>query len=432
MPHDDYQKVREIELGSFGRTFLVRRETDKKVLAMKEFDISRFSQQERLDALEEMQALSGLKHPFLIRYCEKFVHGRMMCMVAEDCDEGTLWGFTKLCSKQRAIIPEAQVTRWFAQISLAVKYLHERPRPILHRDIKLQNVLLVKQNSIDVGSAKLFVEFGPMRILDSQQSLVQGRVGTQFCEAPEISNRLPYSTPADVWALGCVLYELCTAHMAWESVDIPEHIENVMIAPFSSVSGLYSTELGQVAAALLSHDPSERPSVAEVLKTGMLQSEIRHMLMDRRKGGGNKVEAKGGDEVHAKDPEPRNHPRSDSDARPSACPSSARSKYLPRSARSASPNVVQSVRATDDCPAAPRPCTRPLGDHNPRVPRTARSPSPHEAAKMLLMAQIPDSPRHRGRISQPGHYSNQEGSCDHRKRMQEAAAILLMDPVDVE
>merc|ERR1712232_1505949 len=150
---------------------------------------------------------------------------------------------------------------------------------------------------------------------------------------------------------------------------------------------------------------------------------MRHMLSDRRKGGGNKVESKGGDE----DPEQRHNPRSDNDARPNMCPSSARSKYIPRSARSASPNVVQGVRASDDSSVASRPCTRPLGDHNPRVPCTARSPSPHEAAKILLMAQIPDSPRRRGRFSQPGLHANQEGGtdrpCDHRKRMQEAAAI---------
>jgi len=301
----------------------------------------------------------------------------------------------------------------------------------------------VKQNSIDVGSAKLFIEFGPTRILDSPRALAQGRVGTHFCQAPELVNRLPYGTPVDAWALGCALYEMCTAHMPWEPADIPEHIENVMISPFSSVSGLYSTELGQVAAALLAHDPSERPSAAEILKTGMLQAEMRHMLSDRRKGGGNKVESKGGDE----DPEQRHNPRSDNDARPNMCPSSARSKYIPRSARSASPGVAQGVRGSDDSSLAPRPCTRPLGDHNPRVPCTARSPSPHEAAKILLArgghdaahtGQIPDSPRRRGRFSQPGLHANQEGGAgsdrlqNAKKRLQEAAAMLLMDPVDVE
>merc|ERR1712048_862374 len=246
---------------------------------------------------------------------------------------------------------------------------------------------------------------------------------------PELCNRLPYGTAVDVWGLGCALYELCTAHWAWEDGDILEHIENVMIAPFSIISGLYSSELGQVAAALLTHNPSERPAAAEVLKTSMLQTEIRRMLDDRKHGGGNRVEAKDG--VCS---------RNENDARLNACPSSGRNHYVPHSARSASPNVAYSARMCDDGPPAAHPRVRPLGEHNPRNPRTARSPSPHEAAKLMVKAQVLHSPRHRGSISRPGIASNQEvyGEKDRelaRQRLEEAALILdglLMDPTALE
>jgi len=429
MPWDDYEKMREISLGSFGRSFLVRRQADKKLLAMKEYNFSSLTQLERRDALEDIQVLSCTKHPFLIRYCEKFIHDRHMCMVADETDGVTLWSFAKLCSRQRSVIPESQVLRWFCQVCLAVKYLHERPQPILHRDIKLQNIFVVKQNLIDVGSAKLFVEFGTARILDTPGSLVQGHVGTHYCQSPEICSRLPYGTASDVWSLGCILYELCTAHMSWEAEDIPDHIENLLIAPFSMISGSHSSDLGNIASVLLAHEPNERPSVATLLKTGILQSEIRRMLEDRNRGGGNRSEPNKQEDVPSRGLERRSD--IENDPRQMACPPKAGKSYIPRTARSASPQTAQFQKCYES-PRTSMPCTRPLAEHNPRMPRSARSPSPHEVAKLLIRPQVLDSPRrHCGDYSSPvpSKYDDSgiERARDQQRRMQEAAAVLLTD-----
>merc|ERR1719215_1040784 len=101
-------------------------------------------QQMRLSALRDVQSLTSLKHPYLIRYCEKFIHETSLFMVFDEIEEGTLFTYIRMCSRQRALMPEAQVLRWFTQVCLAVKYLHERPHPILHRNITTQNIFLVK------------------------------------------------------------------------------------------------------------------------------------------------------------------------------------------------------------------------------------------------------------------------------------------------
>jgi NIMA (never in mitosis gene a)-related kinase len=433
MPWDDYEKVREIFLGTFGRTFLVRRLPDNKLLAMKEIDFACLTRIERRDALDEVAILASLKHPFLIRYCEKFFHDSQLCMIADDCDEGTLWNFTRLCNRQRAMIPESQVLRWFAQICLAVKYLHERPQPILHRDIKMQNVFIVKEKEgSGLGCAKLFAEFGPMRILETPDSLVQGQVGTHYCQSPEICSRLPYGTPADVWALGCILYELCTAPMNWEAQDIPEHIENILIAPLSMISGSYSCELGYIATALLTHQPNDRPSASSVLKTPLLQDEMRKMLDDRHKCGAKQADPHGARDVFTKGSE-RSCPDSARkySARSQVYPPSScgRNTQIPRSARSASPMDAQEdeicytkgLEARGAGDAAYRSIVRPLGEHNPRMPRTARSASPNEAAKLMLGAAVPSSPRMRAASRSQSPY----------REMQEIAAKLLLGSIDV-
>jgi len=401
MPFDDYQKVREVYMGNFGRAFVVYRAADKKHLSMKEFSVAGLDEELRITAMRDVQTLASLKHPYIVRYCEKFMHGGQLCMVFDDCDDGNLWAFIRLCSRQRTVMPENQVVRWFTQICLAVKYLHERQQPILHGDIHTQNIFLTKKAK-EGTVAKLFVEFGPMQVLDDPEDRVRAHVGTHFCQCPEICNRLPCGTPADVWALGCVLYELCAAHTGWESGDIAEHMENIMIAPLIHIMDKYTRELGTLAAAMLTHDPSQRPSADALLKTELLQDEMRKMLDGRQKAArvmesqssrDNKAnfQARGHREGSLRVTESREHRE---EPAPFMDQNSQRdSLYSGRDDAYSSNNVK------GEYTFAAQQVARPLGDHNPRVPRTARtarSPSPGQAAKLLLM---PDSARARPRQS---------------------------------
>merc|ERR1719454_10456 len=176
MPYDDYEKVREIYMGNFGRAFMVHRVVDKKFLTMKEFSLCGLDEGERHSALREVQMLTSMKHPYIVRYIEKFMHESQLCLVFDECDDGNLWTFIRLCNRQHTFMPETQVIRWFTQICLAVKYLHERPHPILHREIKTQNIFLASKEK-EGTVAKLFVEFGPMKVLDSPEAQVRAQLG---------------------------------------------------------------------------------------------------------------------------------------------------------------------------------------------------------------------------------------------------------------
>ncbi|CAE8600766.1 unnamed protein product, partial [Polarella glacialis] len=78
MPSADYQKIREIGSGSFGRAYLVQRNEsakggDKKLLVMKEIDLSGRDAIQRAAAEVEVKVLSSLKHPYIVRYWESFM-----------------------------------------------------------------------------------------------------------------------------------------------------------------------------------------------------------------------------------------------------------------------------------------------------------------------------------------------------------------------
>ena len=92
---------------------------------------------------------------------------------------------------------------------LLFQYIHERK--ILHRDIKSQNIFLGKHRTIKLG------DFGIARIMDGTTDYAKTCVGTPYYLSPEIWENKPYNNKSDLWAMGCVLYEMTTLKHAFEA-----------------------------------------------------------------------------------------------------------------------------------------------------------------------------------------------------------------------
>ena len=99
----------------------------------------------------------------------------------------------------------------------------------------------------------------------SSKSKAYSVVGTPCYISPELCEGKPYNQKSDIWALGCVLYELATLKKAFEAGNLLQLISKIMRGNFAPISDQYSAELSELIIDMLHLDPTKRPQINEIL-----------------------------------------------------------------------------------------------------------------------------------------------------------------------
>lgn len=268
-----YTKVKEIGSGSYGKAILVK-DPEGQNFVLKAIDISRMDAKERRDAVNEVKVLSSLKHPYVVSYRESFLEGRTLCIVMDYAEGGDLFNRVAKTRKAGQVFPEAQVMRWFTQASLALKHIHEKH--VLHRDLKSQNLFLTGCGRLRIG------DFGIAKVLDSTAAFAKTTIGTPYYLSPEICQEKPYSWSSDVWAMGCILFEMAALRVPFDAPNIRALVTKITRGPTPALPSRFSTELQRLCGDLLQREEKKRPSSSDVLRYPIVQIEIRSMLKDEQ------------------------------------------------------------------------------------------------------------------------------------------------------
>ncbi|NXU12950.1 NEK1 kinase, partial [Pardalotus punctatus] len=265
---DKYIKIRKIGEGSFGKAILVKSKEDGQQYVIKEINISKMSNKEREESRREVAVLANMKHPNIVLYRESFEENGCLYIVMDYCEGGDL--FKKINAQKGILFSEDQILDWFVQICLALKHIHDRK--ILHRDIKSQNIFLTKDGTIQLG------DFGIARVLNSTAELARTCIGTPYYLSPEICQNKPYNNKSDIWALGCVLYEMCTLKHAFEAGNMKNLVLKIISGPFPPVSMHYSYDLRNLLSQLFKRNPRNRPSINSILEKSFIAKRVEKFL----------------------------------------------------------------------------------------------------------------------------------------------------------
>ncbi|KAK3796590.1 hypothetical protein RRG08_057839 [Elysia crispata] len=192
---ENYHVLEIIGEGSFGKVYKGRKKFTSQIVALKFIPKMGKSDKELKGLRREIDIMRGLKHDNIIELLDSFDTDKEVVVVT-DCAEGELFQILE----DDANLPEDQVRTIAAQLVSALYYLHSHR--ILHRDMKPQNILLGK------GGVIKLCDFGFARGMSTNTLVLTSIKGTPLYMSPELVEEKPYDHTADLWALGCILYEL--------------------------------------------------------------------------------------------------------------------------------------------------------------------------------------------------------------------------------
>eukprot|EP01119_Soliformovum_irregulare_P013638 TRINITY_DN3659_c0_g1_i1.p1 TRINITY_DN3659_c0_g1~~TRINITY_DN3659_c0_g1_i1.p1 ORF type:complete len:775 (+),score=171.00 TRINITY_DN3659_c0_g1_i1:55-2379(+) len=211
------------------------------------------AQRYQAQAQAEMEALQSLNHPALVNLIASFQAENKVYLVLEYVSGGDL--FNLLSLKGSLDVPSAATIIW--QLTSALQYVHDSGW--LHLDIKPENVLITRD-----GKVKL-TDFGSVRRLkDGTCEASSDPVGTAEYLSPEIVNRQHMGTPADVWALGILLYQILEGKVPFFAGALPELYDKILHHKIIFTPGL-DFNCKDLILKMCDKDPQARFTLRQVL-----------------------------------------------------------------------------------------------------------------------------------------------------------------------
>eukprot|EP00656_Telonema_subtile_P055675 TRINITY_DN8690_c0_g1_i1.p1 TRINITY_DN8690_c0_g1~~TRINITY_DN8690_c0_g1_i1.p1 ORF type:complete len:416 (-),score=94.57 TRINITY_DN8690_c0_g1_i1:392-1639(-) len=261
-----YQKIKTIGRGAHGVVRLVKTR-DGGHAVMKKVDLTSLGDKQRHSALQEIQLLYRLEHPAIISYHEAFVFEGHLMIAMDYAAGGDLQGRVSAQKKLGQPFPEPVVLEWFSQVLMALQFIHGHK--VVHRDLKAGNVFLTDAGRIKLG------DFGIARVLGGTHEMASTVVGTPYYLAPEIIESKPYSTPADMWSAGVLLFEMAALELPFQATNMPALMLRIVFRKMEQLPKHVSSTISELVTMLLDLAPLHRPSASQLLELDVLASVSR-------------------------------------------------------------------------------------------------------------------------------------------------------------
>ncbi|KFB52701.1 hypothetical protein ZHAS_00020960 [Anopheles sinensis] len=247
----EIEQIATVGKGSFGT--VIKAKWRNKYVAVKYIeDIS-----EQHAFITEVSHLSRVAHPNIIELYGACTEKPHVCLVMEYADGGSL--HKVLHCRPRPVYTAAHAMSWARQCAEGVAYLHDMtPRPMIHRDLKPPNLLLVNN-----GTVLKICDFGTVT---DKSTLMTNNKGSAAWMAPEVFEGSSYTEKCDVFSWGIILWEVIAREQPFKHIDTSFAIMwRVHQGSRPPLIDDCPKPIEQLMIRCWAQDPINRPSMKEVV-----------------------------------------------------------------------------------------------------------------------------------------------------------------------
>ena len=248
-PSKKYKPKKMLGSGSFGSVYEAKNTLFGNTVAMKVIKKDKENELDEQEIRNEIDILKKLSHPNIVKIYEFFISENHYYIITEFCKEGELFSYIKNKYTER------QLAVLFYQVFSGLWYLHENK--ILHRDIKLENIMISGKEKDNSTGEELFwvkiIDFGTAKIFEKNKK-EKDVVGSSYYIAPEVLKQ-NYNEKCDTWSVGVILYMTLVGRAPFDGKDDEEIIKKIN-----------SIDYNKNEPRLVKHSPEVRDLVSKLLE----------------------------------------------------------------------------------------------------------------------------------------------------------------------
>jgi len=242
----DFQLLKVVGKGSFGKVMMVRKKDDGKIYAMKVLKKKALVKRKQVvHTKTERRVLARIDHPFIVSLRFSFQTPAKLYMILDFFNGGELFFHLK----REGRFGESRARFYSGEILLALEFLHNKD--IVYRDLKPENILLDQDGHIKI------TDFGLSKDSLDGDKLTHTFCGTPEYLAPEVLLQQGHGKAVDWWSFGTLLYEMMTGLPPFYDQNLRLMYEKIQFAPVVPPK-YFSKNAKTLFFGLLERDPAKR------------------------------------------------------------------------------------------------------------------------------------------------------------------------------